>query len=201
MDRRIIMSTAYLPPIEYIARIINAQEILIEREENYHKQSFRNRCYIQGVNNFHLLTVPVYKGSLLKTCIKDVRIDYSKRWQQVHLGAMRAAYGLSPFFIYYFEKIEKIINSKKEFLLDLNIEILNEVLVMMNSQKKISFTSEFIPEQDAPGDLRYSINPKLISSYKPKDYIRVFSTDSVFINGLSIIDLLFSTGPDAALYL
>lgn len=201
MNRKIVLSTAYLPPIEYFAHIKEADEILIEKEENYHKQSYRNRCYIQSANKPQHLTVPVYLGSLHKTHIRDIRIDYSKRWQQVHLGALRSSYSSSPYFIYYFEIFEKIILSDYNYLLDLNMELLGAIMKMVRLERKINFTSEFISEESGMDDLRYSINPKKRSAYSPKRYLQVFRTMDDFVPGLSIADLLFNEGPDSARYL
>ena len=115
MAGKILVSTAYLPPVEYFSLIAQADEVSVEREENYLKQSFRNRCYILSVHGPQLLSVPVYLGSQHKTPLKEIRIDYSKRWQQVHLRAISASYSASPYFQFYFENIEKIINKSFEF--------------------------------------------------------------------------------------
>ena len=128
MAGKILVSTAYLPPVEYFSLIHNADEVLIEREENYLKQTYRNRCYILSAHGPQVLSVPVYLGSFHKTPVKDIRIDYSKRWQQVHLRAMTASYRSSPFFEFYFEEIEKIISKNHEFLIDLNTELTEVIL-------------------------------------------------------------------------
>jgi hypothetical protein len=201
MNRKIVLSTAYLPPIEYFAHIKEADDILIEREENYHKQSYRNRCYILSANKPQHLTVPVYLGSLHKTHIRDIRIDYSKRWQQVHLGALKSSYSSSPYFIYYFDILEKIILSNYDFLLDLNMELLGAILKMIRLERKVNFTTDFISAENGMYDFRYSINPKKRSSYSPKQYIQVFPTTDGFMPGLSVADLLFNAGPDSAEYL
>jgi hypothetical protein len=201
MNRKIVLSTAYLPPIEYFARIKEADEVLIEREENYLKQSYRNRCYILSADKPQYLTVPVYLGSFHKTHIRDIRIDYSKRWQQVHLRALTSAYCSSPYFIFYFEVFEKIIRSGHEFLLDLNMELIEAALKMMDLDRRISYTSEFKTDRDNTEDFRYAISPKKRSSYHFKNYIQVFTTKEGFVPRLSIADLLFNTGPDAAEYL
>jgi hypothetical protein len=201
MNRIIVLSTAYLPPIEYFAHIKGSDEVLIEREENYLKQSFRNRCYILSTDRPQHLTVPVYLGSIHKTLIRDIRIDYTKRWQQVHLGALKSAYGSSPYYIYYSEILEKIILSNHEFLLDLNMELLEAVMKMLKLERKISFTSGFMPVGGNQNDLRYSINPKKRSFYSPKKYIQVFTYENGFTPGLSIADLLFNEGPEAPEYL
>ena len=119
--------------------IQDADEVLVEREENYLKQTYRNRCYILSAHGTQTLTVPVYLGSIHKTPVKDIRIDYSKRWQQVHLRAMIASYRASPFFEFYFEEIEKSILKNHEFLIDLNTG-LTESISENSRNRKINIT-------------------------------------------------------------
>ena len=201
MPGKIFLSTAYLPPIEYFARIIEADEVFIEREENYIKQSYRNRCYILSAGGPQLLTVPVYLGSFHKTHIRDARIDYSKRWQQVHLRAMTSSYNSSPYFLYYFEIIEKIIRARHNFLLDLNMDLLTSFMKMLKMEIRVSYTTEFMPVEGKEGDFRYTINPKKDTSYNAKEYFQVFNYVHGFVPGLSIIDLVFNLGPEAIKYL
>ena len=196
-----MVSTAYLPPVEYFAVISQAEEALIEREENYLKQSYRNRCYILSAHGPQLLTVPVYLGSQHKTPTKDIRIDYSKRWQQVHLGAIIASYGSSPYFQYYYEIIEKIISRKVNFLFDLNMELTDSVLKMLKLHTKITCTTYFAPAGESENDFRYKISPKIESRYSAKEYMHVFDSGNRFIHMLSIIDLIFNMGPEAFEYL
>lgn len=201
MPGKIFLSTAYLPPIEYFARIIEADEVFIEREENYIKQSYRNRCYILSAGGPQLLTVPVYLGSFHKTHIRDIRIDYSKRWQQVHLGALTSSYNSSPYFLYYFEIIEKIIRSRHNFLLDLNMDLLTSFMKMLKMEIQVNYTTEFMPVEGKEGDFRFTINPKQDSTHNAKEYFQVFNYIHGFIPGLSIVDLVFNMGPEAIGYL
>lgn len=200
MTGKILVSTAYLPPVEYFAVISQAEETFIEKEENYLKQSYRNRCYILSAHGQQPLTVPVYLGSQHKRPVKDIRIDYSKRWQQVHLGAIIASYGSSPYFQYYFENIEKIISRKVDFLFDMNMELTESLLKMLKLDSKITCTSDFEPPVESENDFRYKISPKKESHYPVKEYMHVFDSDRV-IHRLSIIDLIFNTGPEAIEYL
>lgn len=193
-----LLSTAYLPPAEYFFRIADAGKALIEKEENYIKQTYRNRCYILSASGPQALTVPVYQGSLHKIPVKDIRIDYTKRWQQVHLGALAAAYGSSPFFMYYFESIEKIILQNHEFLLDLNMDLVRAVIKMIKLDAEISYTDFFLPAEKTENDFRNTITPKRKSGYQPKPYIRVFNTAGGYGWRLSIADILFNLGPDTA---
>jgi len=198
---KVLVSTAYLPPVEYISLFSGTDQILIESEENYLKQSYRNRCYILSAHGPQILTVPVFLGSLHKTHIKDIRIDYSKRWQQVHLGALTASYNASPYFQFYFSEFEKIISAKNNFLIDLNTKLTEAILKMLRMKIEVAFTAEYQAEGSAENDYRYKISPKKESSYTCKKYLQVFDSGEGFVNRLSIVDLIFNTGPEAASYL
>jgi len=197
----ILVSTAYLPPLEYISLISQADEVLVELEENYLKQSYRNRCYILSAHGPQLLSVPVCLGSQHKTPLKEIRIDYSKRWQQVHLRAITASYSSSPYFQFYFENIEKIISKKPDFLIDLNMELTETVLKILKLNIRLTQTTHFESVGEAANDFRYKISPKKKSQFIVKEYMQVFNTFNRTDHRLSIIDLVFNMGPEALDYL
>jgi hypothetical protein len=201
MPGGILISTAYLPPVEYFSLIKDADEILVEREENYLKQTYRNRCYILSSEGILPLFVPVFLGSIHKTPVKEIRIDYSKRWQQVHLRAVITSYKASPFFEFYFEEIEKCILMNHELLMDLNTSLTEAILKILGINKSIVYTSSFLPPGLADNDFRYSISPKKKSCFTASEYTQVFNNNSGFSPGLSIIDLIFNMGPDSVCYL
>lgn len=201
MAGKILVSSAYLPPVEYFSLISKADEVLVEKEENYLKQSYRNRCYILSAHGPQILSVPVYLGSVHKTLTKDIRIDYSKRWKQVHLGALTSSYNSSPYFEFYFDSFEKIISKNHVFLLDLNMELTRAVLNILKVKNTISYTADFKPIGSVENDYRYSISPKKASTYQGKEYIQVFNPGNSFIPGLTILDLIFNVGPESGNYL
>jgi WbqC-like protein family len=174
---------------------------LIESEENYIKQSYRNRCYILSAHGPQLLSVPVYLGSQHKTPLKEIRIDYSKRWQQVHLRAITASYSSSPYFQFYFENIEKIIARKTDFLFDLNMELTWSVLKMLGLNINMAGTTDYKSVGEVEYDYRYKISPKRKPQFPVKEYIQVFDPSKSVDHRLSIIDLIFNTGPEAVKYL
>lgn len=200
MADKLLLSTAYFPPACYFSLIRDAEKIFIEREENYLKQTYRNRCMILASNGVLSLSVPVTKGDRLKAPVKDIQIDYSKRWQQVHIRAFTSAYGRSPYFLYYSENIFSILQKRHSFLIDLNHELLLECLALLDINKCVNYTSSFEPATLQPGDYRYCISPKKEQAGSSKPYIQVFG-EAGFVPGLSILDLIFNLGPDAALFL
>jgi hypothetical protein len=201
MDKKIVLATAYLPPAEYFSHIQKANYILIEKCENYVKQTYRNRCYIISANGLQQLIVPVHQGSFHKTALRDIKIDYSRRWQQVHIRALNASYRSSPFWPFYSDEIERIILKNHVFLIDLNMELTRSVMEFLTLDRKIDFTDIFEHSPSDKEDLRYIVSPKKPSSWEPKKYTTVFDHPAAKSPGISIIDLVFNLGPEAAGYL
>ncbi len=192
-----------MPPVSYFIIIANSSGCLIEKHENYIKQTYRNRCTILGANGCHDLIVPVKRGSFHKTAIADLEIDNSLNWRQVHRKAIEAAYRNATYYQYYIDNILEIILSEKRYLIDLNMELLELLLKLTGLKSKPGFTDHFIPPAGEKSDYRYSITPKADSPYakKTRSYFQVFSDRSEFVPDLSVIDLLFNTGPEAGSWL
>ena len=198
MVNEVLLSSAYFPPAEYFFLIAHSKKVLIEKWENYHKQTYRNRCRIMGANGPLILTVPVLRGSFHKVPIKDLEIDNSRRWRELHLRGITSAYASAPFFEYYYDAISRVINKPFRFLLDLNTEALTSMKEAIGLTTGISFSSEFLAEGSTPGDYRYNISPKKTSAaegFTDIQYTQVFSEKYGFVPGLSIIDVLLNNGP------
>ncbi|MCJ7820216.1 MAG: WbqC family protein [Bacteroidales bacterium] len=198
MAGTVLLSTAYFPPACYLSLAAGSDEVRIEKWENYHKQTFRNRCTILGANGPLDLTVPVLRGSFHKTPIRDLKIDESRRWRDLHLRGILSAYSTAPYFEFYFETIKDVITGKHSYLLDLNMEALEKMLEIIRIDVRVSFTEEFKDEGMVEGDFRYLITPKKRvrrDLHKEARYQQVFSDRYGFIPGLSIIDMLLNNGP------
>jgi len=203
MAEKILLSSTYFPPINYLSIVSRADKIFIEKEENYLKQTYRNRCLILTANGPSSLSVPVLSGSSIKSPVRDIKIDYSKRWQQVHIRALISSYKSSAFFEYYFEDFEKIIKRKPAFLIDLNSNTLETTMRIIGISKAIEYTNIFEQYSESANDFRKSISPKKNIPGNPsqKEYYQVFSYRFGFVSGLSILDLIFNVGPDSLSYL
>ena len=95
----ILLSTTYFGPVQWYQQLHRAENVKIERWENFQKQTFRNRCLIAAANGVQALTVPVKHGDTM--LIKDLRISDHGNWRHLHWNAIQSAYGKSPFFDYY----------------------------------------------------------------------------------------------------
>ena len=199
----ILLSTAYLPPVQYITKFILGAPVSIEQFENYQKQSYRNRCYIYGANGKQSLVIPVKKSHGLKTPITEVEIDNRYGWQKIHLKSIESAYRLSAFYEYYADDFRRFYEKECRFLFTLNMELLHLILSLMGIHNDPDTTKswEAIPLNCI--DYRQSIHPKIRlalrdDDFNPQPYQQVFQERYGFIPNLSVIDLLFNEGPLAA---
>jgi len=53
-----LLSTAYFPPVIWVAYAVQSEELLLESQENFQKQSYRSRMDIAGPNGKQTLSVP-----------------------------------------------------------------------------------------------------------------------------------------------
>lgn len=199
-----LLELHYLPCVEYFSKLAKGQKIIFEKNENFKKGSYRNRCYIAGANGIQRLSIPLAKGRDTKQQIRDLRLSYAENWQAQHWQSIQSAYGNSPFFEYYAEELKPFYFQKKEFLWDFNWELLNVINEIIGIKPTVDFTEEFQGKSQIP--FYNSIKPendrpKVNSDFQPRKYAQVFQEKHGFLPNLSIIDLIFCTGPAAINYL
>lgn len=200
MNKTILLTTAYLAPIQYYSKLVNFDKIIIEAHENFTKQSYRNRCNIYGANGKMSLSIPVKKDKP-KTKTKDIRIDYDTNWRKLHWKSIESAYRSSPFFEFYQDDIRPFYDEKYKYLLDFNHEIQHIICEHLEIEPTISFSDEYKKKVDQSiSDFRDKIHPKKEihdGQFNPLKYTQVFQDKYGFLPNLSIIDLLFNEGPNA----
>lgn len=204
----IYLTSSYLAPIQYYSKFLISDRIFIEQNENYIKQSYRNRCSIVAANGIMDLSIPIEHSSGKKILTKDIQIANHGNWQHIHWNAIISAYNSSPFFEYYQDDFYRFYHTKYSFLFDFNQELLIMILDLLNIDSvDISFTEDYkttFSEQEE--DFRGIIHPK--KDYKladpffcPQSYYQVFSDKYGFIANMSIIDLLFNMGNESIIVL
>ncbi|MDR0866520.1 MAG: WbqC family protein [Candidatus Symbiothrix sp.] len=198
-----ILTTAYLAPVEYYTQLNRAQPIIIEKQDNYIKQTYRNRCVIASANGLQTLSIPIVKPDSLKCLTRDIRIAEHGNWRHLHWQAIVSAYNSTPFFEYYADDFRPFYEKESDFLFDFNEQLRELVCTLLDISPAVSYSSEYITEISSDTlDLREAIHPKkapFTQDFKP--YYQVFESKYGFRANLSIIDLLFNMGPEAVLYL
>ena len=195
-----LFTTAYFPSISYMARFLKEDAPVVEIWETYHKQTYRNRCRVMTANGVESLSVPVVKVNGNHTMTKDVAISRIEPWQHIHSRCLESAYKASPYFDHYYDYLQPIFEDRFERLIDLNDAALEAVLKMLKVRKDIVHTTDY--EREGENDLREAFNPKKTESADLfPTYYQVFSEKFPFAPDLSVLDLVFNEGPEAAAYL
>lgn len=198
----ILLPTAYFPPISYFVHLLSYPVIHIEQMETFPKQTYRNRSEIMTEAGKSNLIVPVSKPYGNHTMTKDIEISYREPWQQHHWKTLQSGYRSSPFFNYYDEIIYQFFSNQESLLLNHNLNILKTIAKLIGIEVKVQLTTDFLKQAEGMLDFRSVISPKKqLSTNEFPSYPQVFEHKFGFNRGLSILDLLFNTGPEARRYL
>ncbi|TXI61773.1 MAG: hypothetical protein E6Q46_09615 [Flavobacterium sp.] len=196
----ILIHPTYFPSISHYVAILQADSVTFEMEDNFQKQTNRNRMYIYSPNGVQLLNIPVKHAVEKHQKYKDVRIENDFGWQKNHFKSLEAAYRTSPFFEYFEDDFRPLFEKKHEFLMDLNLEVFQLVNDSLGINIQPEKTTEFFHEVSDYTDFRPLVNGKKDTT-QIEEYTQVFNEKHGFINNLSILDLLFNEGRYAVDYL
>lgn len=183
----IILKSYTLPPIGYFSLLKNNAKVYIDVHENYQKRSYRNKYTILAANGIMPLSIPLRQGKNNGQNIKDVRIAYEDNWIKRHLETLKSSYGKSAYFEHYFPVFQSIFDKKPDYLYDLNRALLTTTLKQLKIDTLVEESTEFCPEFTIP-------------ILHPLQYPQVFEDKYGFVEGLSIIDLIFNMGPESKQY-
>ncbi len=202
----ILLSSAYLPPVQYFAHLQSAEQVWIEQYDHYQKQTYRNRCVIAAPDGPLSLTVPIEKPNTQKAFMRDIRISDHGNWRHLHWNAIESAYNHTPFFEYYKDDFRPFYEKKFDFLVDYNEQLCQLVCQLIDIDTSFQRTESYVAEpSNTIIDLRDAIHPKKElmndASFVVIPYYQVFQERLGFLPNLSIIDLLFNMGPEAILVL
>lgn len=203
MNQSILLELQYWGSVPYYSKFLLHSQVFIEQHENYRKGSFRNRCHIATANGVLPLSIPLLKGKHQQAPIREVKMDNQSNWQQQHWRSIRTAYSNSPFFDYYADEIAALYEQPHHYLFDFCWAAHNLLLQLLPLPSAVAFTSSYViqPSTDIL-DFRHQLLPKnhthyQDNNYKALPYPQVFEDRQGFLANLSILDLLFCTGPEA----
>lgn len=206
-ENTILIEAHYLPSVQYFSKLAHYPQAILEACETYQKGSYRNRCHIVGANGLLRLSIPLKKGKNERQFIHDTQIAFEEHWMSQHWTSIRSAYGNAPFFPYYAEELEAYFRRPNPQLFDWNLQLIQLLSRLLQLDVQIQKSTSYLKElPNEVKDFRHLIQPKshrrkADDNFQPVPYPQLFQERHGFLPNLSILDLLFCTGPQAILYL
>lgn len=164
------------------------------------------------------MTIPVWKKGLGLQQISKVRICQTGNWKKKNLRSFQSAYAHAPFLQNHLNLIEQIFSLQYDFLLDLNMEIINYILGFLRIETRIVLMSELgISGKGTPliidmckslGATQFLVQSSALAYYDPPQFQSVglelvsFKKPEYiypqmwgdYIANLSILDMMFNCG-------
>lgn len=201
LQMNILIHPTYFPNLAHFIAMVNTEEVVFEMDDNFVKQTYRNRTYIYSANGKLGLNIPVIHTQKNRQKYRDVKIFNEVKWQTQHWKSLLSAYKTSPFFEYYEDELQPLFVMKADYLLDFNFKCFEAITGCLQLDLNISKTQVFQKDVDNKKDFRFLVNAKKEQPQYFDNYTQVFNEKHGFISNLSILDLLFSEGPNALNYL
>lgn len=225
MKKVAILQSNYIPWKGYFDIINSVDEFIIFDHVQYTKNDWRNRNKIKTIKGAEWITIPVdFKNlnqKISETCIAR------SNWNSKHWKTLVTNYSKAPFFKLYKSFFEELYLSCSETNLSkINYLFLSAINNLLGINTKLSWSTDYKLSGDKSevllGILRQTGAKTYLSGPAAKDYLNqsLFAKEDIriewmdysayptynqmfppFIHQVSILDLLFNTGPDFSLYM
>jgi len=226
MRRIAIMQPTYLPWLGYFALMESVDIFVFLDSVQFSKRSWQQRNKIKTDSGPIWLTIPVSTKGKRNQLIREVNIDYSRKFPKNHIDLMIQSYQQSPFFNEYADEIFKVIEQKKLSLSSLTIDLIHLIRSFLSINTPIVYSTELTSI-----GVKDEMLASLCSELEANEYIspigsKQYLNDSKFfkqlnieikyfeynhpqynqINGeflpyMSVVDLLFNNGKESHLIL
>jgi hypothetical protein len=221
--RVVILQPGYIPWLGFFEQLQRADVFVIYDDVQFDRRGWRNRNRIKGPDGQVWLTVPVVQKGHFGERVCSVHIDNQQAWKRKHIESLRRFYARAPFFKRYFEPLAETIKKSHEKLIDLDISLIY-LLAQWIGEPPAKFrrssemaieggrTSRLLNICKALGADKYYTGAAAknyfesnlfddagirveFQNYRHPVYPQLFGE---FIPYLSIVDLLFNKGEEAA---
>ena len=195
-----LLEPTYFPPVSHW-KYIKSPNLIWSIKSRYNKQTLTNRTYIDSANGELMLTVPIkHSGKNEPRLYSDIKIDTNSNWKKNHFKSIKICYQSSPFFEFYEDDLINFFYHEYENLSDLNLASIKLVSGWLGIKMPEDIYDKYRFLDLKVNDLSNLSNTKRSEYPKQKKYSQTFENDNGFISDLSIIDLIFSCGPNSLNY-
>lgn len=222
-----IVQSNYIPWKGYFDMIRQVDEFILLDGVQYTRRDWRNRNRIKTPRGIAWLTIPVkVRGKYLQS-IRETEIA-DPGWAASHWASLRAAYAHAPHFALHARRLEALYDdaSRRRLLSEVNRMFLETLCDMLGIRTRLTDDADYrttgTRTERLVGLCRDAGATRYLSGPAARDYIVPESfTDAgielswmdyagypeypqlhpPFDHAVSVLDLLFHTGPEAARYL
>jgi len=217
----------YLPWLGYFNKAYQADIFIILDNVQFKKNDWQNRNRIRTSQGCQWLTVPVLHDH--GQAINKVKLNNTTHWRKAHFNALLMNYGKAPFFKNYIDFFESMYNKEWEYLADINIGFIEQIIQWLRIETRIVKSSDYSVTEDSTQRLidlckqfdattyisgsdgeKYMDIKKFeendirleVQDYQHPVYPQLWTggNNDNFISHMSVIDLLFNYGPDSLKY-
>lgn len=225
MKKLAILQSNYIPWKGYFDLIAAVDEFIIYDDMQYTKNDWRNRNKIKTAQGVQWLTVPVKIRGRFGQSIREAEID-GDRWQIAHWKTLHSNYSKAKFFSDVAALLEPLYLRRYNTVSELNVSFIKEINEFLGIKTKISHSWDYLlndgkserlvslclqaeaDEYISGPSARSYIEPTLfneaglrLSWFDYEGYPEYPQLWGDFVHGVSILDLLFNCGQNAAQYM
>lgn len=220
----VILQPSYIPWRGYFDQIHRADVFVFYDDVQYDKHGWRNRNRIKTHQGGQWLTIPVHSQGVVveNTPINEVEIAWQQSWSERHLRALQQAYSKAPYYKTYAPWLEEVYARRPirlaDFTIPLTIELAQKLGIrhtrfLRSSELKASGQKtdrliqiltqlEVTHYISGPSARSYIEEEKFQAAgitleymeYNYPEYPQLYPPYDPFV---TILDLLFMTGPEA----
>jgi hypothetical protein len=222
MKKILITQSNYIPWKGYFDSINSVDEFIVFDDMQYTKRDWRNRNQIKTPQGLLWLSVPVkVKGNFFQKINETFVSD--PKWGSTHWKTLTSNYSKTPFFKEYKDKFESIyLDDKLNNLTEINLKFIKTINEILNIKTLIIDSREFILKEGKTERLVSICKDRNANAYftgpAAKNYMdeSLFQQEGIdvkyfdyseypeypqlhgeFTHFVSILDLIFNTGPDS----
>ena len=224
----VILQPSYIPWRGYFHQIQKADLFVFYDDVQYDKHGWRNRNRIKTRQGAQWLTIPVHsKGVVVESiAINEIEIAWEQPWSERHLCAIQQNYSKAPYYKVYAPWLEEIFSRRPDRLADFTIPLTIDIARKLGIQHTRFLRSSELHANGEKTDRLVEIISRLgathyISGPSASSYIEVdkFHDAGITLEYMeynypeyaqlyppynplvTILDLLFMTGPEAPRYI
>lgn len=222
-----IIQSNYVPWKGYFDIINCVDEFVLFDDVQYTRRDWRNRNKIKTANGSQWITIPVEVKGKFSQKIRETRVSDS-RWAQEHWRSILHSYSKAKFFEQYKEQVKELYTraGDLEYLSEVNYLFIDAVCRFLGVDTRLTWSSEYNLKEDKTERL-LSICKQLnateyVSGLAARDYLNegAFAAENIkvtwyeysgypeyeqlhgaFDHAVTVLDLIFNTGPRAPEYM